>query len=506
MPSRTSWARAFAAGLLVASCAAKELKPAPAESSSDAGQDGGLVDGGTGSGSSGMVPEPGPAACGFASAPTSFALPVIPGLAPGAFVDTSSPSAKCVDGKPFHFELRDMDGDLQPDLVVQTDCSDATIGLDAWNVYTNTGTGFASAATRFALPSPRLDPTCATSTLEDVNGDLKPDLIVTSLCTDTTVGTTRWIVYLNGPTGFGAATPFALPPGAVAGAFSSLFGNADCASGRPGFTFFDIDGDRKDDFVVTLACDNPQIGTTAWRVYTGSGTGVAATPTLFPLPTTPVVTAGTYATTAGPSGLGCDGAGAKGPRYVVADVDYDFKPDLVLTQDCTNVKVGTSQWSWYPNSGTGFAATPSPMPLPPISGAPPNAFSAPSGAATCTGTRPVPQYIYVDLDGNFRGDFLVEHACNDATTGVSKWLLYRDVDGGGFAPTPTPYALPAALGGSVASPLGLSGEAACSASPPRPAFVSMTLAHSKHALVETKACNDATVGTSRWLVYEGSCP
>jgi hypothetical protein len=506
MPSRASWFRAIAAGLLVASCAAKELKPAPAEPSSDAGLDSGAADGGAGGGSSGMVPEPGPAACGFASAPTSFALPVIPGLAAGAFVDTSSPNAKCVDGKPFRFELRDMDGDLQPDLVVQTDCTDATIGLDAWNVYTNTGAGFASAATRFALPSPRLDPACAVSTIEDVNGDLKPDLIVTSLCTDATVGTSRWIVYLNGATGFGAATPFALPPGAVAGAFSSLFGNADCASGRPGFTFFDIDGDRKDDLVVTLACDNPQIGTTAWRVYAGSGSGVAPTPTLFPLPTTPAAAVGTYPTTAGPTGLGCGGTGAKGPRYSVLDVDYDFKPDLVVTEDCTNAKVGTSQWSFYRNSGAGFAATPSAMPLPVIAGAPPNAFSTPSAAGTCTGAGPVPHYIYVDLDGNFRADFLVEHACNDATTGVSKWLLYRDVDGGGFAPTATPYALPPALGGSVASPLGLSGAAACNASPPRPAYTSMTLSQTKHALVVTKACNDPAVGTTKWLVYEGSCP
>jgi len=507
MPSllRASWVRAVAVAVLLASCATTETKPTPAEPSPDAGQDSGVLDSGAGVAPTGTAPEPGPAACGFASTPTAFALPTIPGLATGAFVDALATQAKCVDGKPFRFMLRDMDGDLQLDLVVQTDCSDATIGLDAWNVYTNTGAGFANDPKRFTLPVPHLDPMCAVSTLEDVNGDLKPDFVVTSLCNDATVGTSRWIVYLNGATGFGPAAPFALPPGAVAGAFPSLFENAVCASGRPGFTFFDIDGDRKDDLVVTLACDNPQIGTTAWRVYLGSGTGVAPTPILFPLPTTPVVTVGTYGTTAGPSGLGCDGTAAKGPVYSVFDVDYDFKPDLVLTQDCTNVKVGTSEWSFYRNSGAGFAATPSPMALPAITGVPLNAYPTPSAPGMCSGAHPIPRYVYLDLDGNLRGDFLVTHACNDATTGVSKWLLFRDVDGGGFEANATPYALPAALGGSVASPLGLSGDAACSASPLRPAYTAMTLSHSKRALVETRACNDTTVGTSKWLVYEGSC-
>ncbi|MEA2747903.1 MAG: hypothetical protein QOI41_2046 [Myxococcales bacterium] len=491
-------------GAVLASCARTEVKPAPAEPSAGADEAGVGEGGGGMPRPSGTATEPG-GACGFASTPTSFALPTIQGLALGGLSNALATEAKCFDGKPFRYMFRDMDGDLKFDLVVQTDCTDTTIGLDAWNVYTNIGTGFASTPKRFALPQPRLDFTCAKTALEDVNGDLKPDFIVTTLCTDPTVGTSRWMVYPNGPDGFGVVAPYALPPGAAAGAFPSLFENADCTSGRSGFTFFDLDGDRKDDLVVTSACDNTQVGTTSWRVYLGSGTGVAATPIAFPLPTTPSVPLGTYSTTAGPSGPGCDGT-TKGPRYSVDDVDHDFKPDLLVTQDCTDATVGTTHWSVYRNSGTGFAPTPAPFALPVLPGVAPNAFPAPSGPGMCVGPQQTPHFIFTDLDGNSRGDLVMEQACGDDTTGVSRWLLFRDVDGGGFAPTASSYALPAALGGTVSARLGLSGPAACNTSPLRQGYTVLGLGELERDLIVTSVCDDATVGTSRWLVYKGACP
>jgi len=494
--------RCFVASLLLAACARVETKPAPAQPSPDAGEDAGV----TGSATSPAAPSVEPTVtCGYPAAGASFTLPAIGGLPQGAFASLDG-TATCIDGKPFRFTLRDMDGDRQPDLVVTTTCGDETIGLDAWNVYTNSGTGFGTAPKRFALPQPRLDPACAKWQLADVDGDLAPDLVVTSLCTDASVGSTRWIVYQNGTGGFGPATPFVLPiqPGNPAGMFASVDPQpADCANGRPGYAFFDVDGDKKRDLVITTACDNVQIGTTAWRVYLGSGTGVAAAPILFPLPTAPFVPVGTYASAIG-GGPGCS-AETPGPRYSVVDFDGDLRPDVVLTEDCTDTSVGFTRWSLYRNSGTGFAATPTAVALPVLPGITLHAFDALAAKPVCTGTQKSPGFAAVDVDGDLRPDLLVTRSCADVTTGVSDWLLYKN-DDGGLATASAALALPAALGASVNAPLALGSDAGCAASPPRPAFVAVSLAHSKLDLVVTSACADVTVGTSRWVMFEPTCP
>lgn len=502
--ARFAWSACFAwfvGSLLLAACARAETKPAPAEPSADAGDDGG----GTGAAATSGRPVEPAVTCGYPATGTSFTLPAIPGLPIGAFGSVDG-TATCIDGKPFRFALRDMDGDRQPDLVVTSACGDATLGLDAWDVYTNIGTGFATTAKRFALPEPRLDPTCAKWQLADVDGDLAPDLVVTSLCTDATVGTTRWIVYKNGPAGFGTQAPFSLPvqPGNPSAVFASLDPQpADCANSQPGHAFFDVDGDRKLDLVITAACDNVQIGATAWRVYPGSGTGIATTPILFPLPTVPFAAAGTYASATG-GGPGCSGD-KRGPRYSVIDFDGDLRPDIVLTEDCTDTTVGFTHWSLYRNSGTGFAATPAKIALPVLPGATLHAFDALAAAPRCTGAQPSPGFATVDVDGDLRPDLLVTRACADVTTGAADWLLYENQDGG-LATTGATLALPSALGPSVTAPLALGGDAGCAASPPRPAFVAMSLAQSKLDLVVTSACADVTVGTSRWVVYEPKCP
>lgn len=496
---------AFVGALLLAACARVETKPPPAEPSLEAGEDAGI----TGVGTMPSAPAAEPAvACGYPTSGAAFTLPAILGLPLGAFTSIAG-AVTCIDGRPFRYALRDMDGDRQPDLVVTSACDDETIGLDAWNVYTNTGTGFATTAKRFALPQPRLDPTCAKWELADVDGDLAPDLVVTSLCADSSVGITHWIVYRNGPTGFGAPSPFALPAQAndTTGAFAAVgpVTTADCAKGHPGYAFLDVDGDRKPDLVITTACDNAQIGATAWRVYPSSGAGVGASPILFPLPTKPFAPIGTYASVTG-GGPGCQAASA-GPRYSVVDFDGDLKPDIVITEDCTDTAVGFTRWGLYRNSGSGFAPTPTAVALPVLPGVSAlHAFDALTAKPVCTGTQQGPGFTTVDVDGDLRPDLLVTRVCAEVTTGVSDWLFYRN-DGGGLPSAGAALSLPASLGVTVATPLTLDGaDAACTASPPRPAFVAMSLAHSKLDLVVTKACADATVGTSRWLLYEPSCP
>jgi hypothetical protein len=497
----------YVAGALLAAavaCASVEPKPPPADPSPQPRTDAGVGETSTPTPSAATV-EPIPS-CGYPASATSFTLPSITGLPPGSFGSLGG-EVSCFDGKPFRYALRDMDGDRQPDLVVESACGDATIGLDAWDVYANGGAGFAATAKRFALPQPRLDPTCAKWELADVNGDLAPDLVVTSLCTDNSVGTTRWIVYVNGPAGFGAPAPFALPvqPGAPMGAFASVGpGVADCTKDRPAYAFFDVDGDKKADLVITRACDNVQVGTTAWRVYLGSGAGVAASPISFPLPSAPSVPLGTYASATG-GGPGCN-AHPAGPHYSVVDFDGDLKPDLVLTENCTDPSVGLARWSVYRNSGSGFAAVAATVPLPVLAGASSlHAFDGLTATELCHGVQQSPSYVTVDVDGDLRPELLVTRTCSEITTGVAEWLLYKNHDGG-LATVGASLSLPAALGATVTAPLALGGDAGCSASPPRPEFVAMPLARSKLDLVVTRACADATVGTSRWLLFEPACP
>jgi hypothetical protein len=502
-PLRAARAGSVAALLLLSGsslvwCARTETKPPPADVF--------IADGGIGNSSGLTPPGPGtePGGCGFPGTPASFTIPVLAEVPPGTFKGASG-DATCSGGKPFHYDLRDMDGDQQPDLVVSAACDDSTIGVSAWRVYTNTGTGFDPTPKRFTLPVPAIDPTCMKSTLADVDGDLKPDLVVTSSCSDTTVGTTRWIVYRNGGTGFEPLAPYALPPGVVVGAYVTLGPTpAACSTtNAPGFAFFDIDGDRKGDLVVTTACDAATIGTTAWRVYTGNGNGVAATPALFTLPTTPAIPLGTYASPTG-GDADCTTTPVK-PQYSVFDFDGDFKPDLLVTRDCTDATIGTTHWNLYRNSGTGFPATPEPIALPVVEGAAVRPLAALSGQPACGSSPALPGYSTLDSNGDLKPDLLFTRSCTDALSGITHWLIYKNGDAG-LSTTAEQFSLPVALGGSVTSPLVFTSAEACAGTPLRPAYFTSYLVKLTLDVIVTSQCNDPTVGTSRWLLYQGSCP
>src|SRR5690606_36284753 len=109
----------------------------------------------------------------------------------GAFAGPSG-TVTCANGMPFTYELRDMTGDRQPDLLVTAACDDASIGPLAWRVYVNEGTRFSVDPIRFVLPLPR-PPSCATVALVDMDGDFRPDLVTTQSCEDATLGTSRWL-------------------------------------------------------------------------------------------------------------------------------------------------------------------------------------------------------------------------------------------------------------------------------------------------------------------------
>lgn len=429
--------------------------------------------------------------CGFNE--TTFALPSIAG-ASSPPLGVLSGQTNCTSGSgALGWELADMNGDGLVDLVVTSACDDATVGRTGLVVYPNTKTAFGSPL-RFALPAIAQTPGCASFALVDVDGDLSLDLVATSDCNDASVGTSQWLVFRNvGGTFDTTAAPFALPPGAAAGAFPSIeVDAATCTAAKPAYAFYDVTGDGKPDVVETTACDDASVGVTHWRVYPGASGGVGAA-TSFTLPG-----AGDFYAPLAGTEL-CQGALAA-PSYTVMDFDGDLRPDLVVTKSCSDLDAGASHWLVYPNQKTSFASTATTVDLPGIAGAPLGAYGATSGTTACTTGSLT--HALVDFDGDLKADLVVTSACSDALTGVGQWLVYPG-NGTSFG-APRSYALPAALGATSKLPAAtLSGSIACGA--PATAFGVSRLLGAPLDLVVTASCTDPGAGVSRWLAFAPSC-
>jgi len=331
------------------------------------------------------------------------------------------------------YTVMDMDGDGKLDLVVTFECahSGTTVGTTHWNVFLNTGTGFATTPITWALPSaypayPLIaNSSCAGTTQEpfytvmDMSGDGRPDLVVTFECnhTGTTVGVTHWNVFQNTGAGFATtATSWALPSTYPA---YPLIANSSCTgtTQEPFYTVMDMNGDWKPDLVVTFECNHTgtTVGVTHWNVFQNTGTGFATTATSWGLPSTYPA----YPLIANSS---CPGT-TQEPYYTVMDVNGDWKPDLVVTFECnhTGTTVGVTHWNVFQNTGTGFATTATSWALPSTyPGYPLIANSS------CTGTTQEPFYTVMDLDGDGRPDLVVTFECNHTgtTVGVTHWNVF----------------------------------------------------------------------------------
>ncbi len=436
--------------------------------------------------------------CAFAATPP-FTLPAVLGVERP--LRATSGRVPCTSGTgSYDFALRDMDGDQREDLVVTRACDDATVGVTSWRVYPNSGDGFGPPV-RFALPvlpgAVPLPSGCARESLVDVDGDRRPDILVTALCTDAAIGTTRWLAYRNLGKGF-EPTPrsFALPAAPAPGLYVDTEVDApSCRSFQPAYRFFDLTGDLVPDLVVTQACDDATVGLTHWRVYAGTGDGVAA-PVDFALPP-----GGTFASSVG-GAIACRPSFPT-PRYTLLDFDGDLTPDLLITGSCTDTTVGDTTWLVYRNDGTSFAQAPLHVPLPIVPRTPAPPFELPSGSVACAGGSRVMTHTLVDVDGDMAPDILFTSACDDSSDGVLYWRVARN-QGAGFA-APVPYALPPALGATPDMSVGLGGPLACATLPHRARFAAEPLLGPDLELVATSSCDDASVGSSRWLLFRPSC-
>jgi hypothetical protein len=297
--------------------------------------------------------------------------------------------------------VRDMNGDNKVDLVVSaesngtyTDCFGLT-STPYWKVYLNNGVSFSNIAINWNLPtggktdgthlygyneagytaSNTGDPTWET---KDMNGDKKPDLLITSEVSSAGYNDcfglgsgAYWKVYLNSGTGFStSATNFYLPSGgAISNGHSSGFWNTfNLNTGSPGnqmWSLMDMNGDAKYDLVVMSESDGTftdcyGAGTNPfWKVYWNSGTSFSNTAFNWPLPFGGKTLNGhTY----GFNDIDNNASASIGNQsWTVSDINGDERPDLIIHAESdgtfTNCfGVGSNPyWKVYLNSGSGFS-------------------------------------------------------------------------------------------------------------------------------------------------------
>ena len=510
------------------------------------------------------------AAVGFADEPTAYTLPDAPvdWALPWYQLYQNSYDNTCADGSirgdaDWYWGTFDLTGDGLADIVVYKDsCNGTDIGTSRWEVYENTGTGFATTPTDWALPTasvnwtnPWYQPSEATSgntcadgsgggtalwyyTLLDLDGDGLVDLVVTAdTCTSEDVGTSRWDVYRNTGAGFETTpTTWTLPAAPVRGdnlyyTTSASYLSRTCTdgswSGRAAWywTLLDLSGDGAPDLVHTVdTCDDGEIGGTLWTVYTNNGAGFDETPIDWALPARATDASFPYITTTNTEyGRTCaDGTwpSQAGYAFTTLDIDGDAAPDLVHTYAlCVGTDVGADRWAVYRNNGGGFDASPTDWPVPATSvgGWPWILHAEDTTWAECADGSARNQAWYhtlMDLTGDTLPDLVVTwDECTGREVGTDFWTVYPN-NGAGFDATGLEWNLPTS---SVSTSLtwyrtsisnwGATCTDGTQAGTADHAFSVFRLDDDEFPdlVLTVDSCGDDEAGVTHWNLYPGTC-
>ncbi len=242
-------------------------------------------------------------------------------------------------GETFEWDLRDLDGDGVPDLVVYVDDARPEVGQTVWRSWAGSATGFVGPERPWALPADGLDhwgsPRGAPWALVTLDRLPRPELVLRSEPADATVGTTLWRVWRAGPDGFVApAEGFDLPTDYTPGFFEGVDGGL--------WTARDLDGDGALDLVVTESDDAAAVepGRTEWHLHRGDRAWFDARPRSFELP--PAYPVGTFA----------HAAGGHGPTiWGLTDVNGDDRPDVLVTSWDAGTFEGLGVRRWVAHVG-----------------------------------------------------------------------------------------------------------------------------------------------------------
>jgi hypothetical protein len=329
---------------------------------------------------------------GFSAATTNWSVPV-GGLKNGAtnwgYYLPAYSTAYNYALNSQNWSVLDINGDGMSDLVVTSEnltASTSTVfspnSNPYWKVYLNNGTGFSTSATNWPIPMGGLKngatnwgfyiPAYSTAynyslnsqnwTLMDINGDSKPDLVVTSenltASTSTVYSPTSnpyWKVYLN--TGFGfstSATNWPIPVGGLKngatnwGFYISAYSTAyNYSLNSQNWTLMDINGDSKPDLVVTsenLIASTSTVYSPAsnpyWKVYLNTGFGFSTSATNWPIPVGGIKNGATNWGFYIPAYSTAYNYSLYSQNWTLMDINGDSKPDLVVTSE--NLTASTS--------------------------------------------------------------------------------------------------------------------------------------------------------------------
>ncbi|MCB9526656.1 MAG: VCBS repeat-containing protein, partial [Myxococcales bacterium] len=245
--------------------------------------------------------------------------------------------------------ITDFTGDGLPDLMVYRDDilpeNDPLVGRAYWQIYENTGSGFAQAPAQWSLPFPLEDqsgPGGAYHALADLNADGLLDLVVTKDDIlpegDPLVGRAYWKIYANTGRGFApGGSQWSLP-----------FPLEDRSNlGSDSHTLLDLDGNGALDLVVydadILPENDPLVSRAYWLVYANTGAGFAQGSSTWSLPFSVEDGRGRIAAT----------------EFGLLDLDADGGVDLVVYDDDVLTEsdplIGRAYWKVHANTGAGFA-------------------------------------------------------------------------------------------------------------------------------------------------------
>jgi hypothetical protein len=405
------------------------------------------------------------------------------------------------------WSIIDINGDHYPDLVITaqltgTDVTCFSPGASPyWKVYLNTGAGFATSSVNWSLPNGGKlsggvtygynQVSGATNTgentgsqtwwLNDMDGDSKPDLVVSAQLQGTVAtcfspgSNPYWNIFFNNGSGFATtATKWNIPvggklSGGVTYGFNSSAGFAQSSdnNGSQNWGLLDMNGDHKHDLVVfaqlqgsDVTCFSPG-ATPYWKVYLNDGSSFASTPSNWNLPLGGRLTGGvTYGFNfSGGQASSSDNSGSQ--SWSVDDMDGDSKPDLIIfaqlqNSDVTCFSPGSNPyWKIYFNSGNGFSNTATNWNLPMggrLSGGVTYGFNSSTGSASPTENTGSQSWMLIDLDSDHKGDLVISAQLQSGNAtcfspGSSPyWKVYKNT-GTGFNAVAVNWSLP--IGGKL---------------------------------------------------------
>ncbi len=404
--------------------------------------------------------------------------------------------------------LVDMNGDKKQDLVVFGQLQGGLVscfspGLNQyWQVYLNTGSGFSITAINWSTPDGgkrsgtdiygynAISGTALPSdisgsqswSLMDMDGDNKPDLVITaqkqgSLVTSFSPITGQyWKVHKNTGSGFSnTVTNWDLPVGGkiILGTnygfdnVSNVAPTSD-ATGSQTWGLMDMDGDYKPDLIVAAQKQGSEVmcfgagSAPYWKVYnnTGSGFSLAATNWDLPFGGKKLMNKSTFGfNNLNGTALPSEDTGAQ--TWALTDMDGDHKPDLVVCAQlqgglvtCFSVGAGP-YWKVYFNASNKFNTTPTNWNLPNggfITGGTSYGFNAISGTSSQVDNTNSQSWALLNLDDYAGPDLVVtaQHSAGNITclgAGIDPhWLAYDNLSTG-FSTSSIKWKLP--TGGKI---------------------------------------------------------